>query len=474
MNQNELLEVYFEETCENLDEAERCMIGLEKSFCMEELNSLFRCIHTIKGSSAAVDFNEISSLAHKLEDILNHVRDGDLEFNSDNSNLCISSIDKLLELFNFRRQYRNDDIDYDIIKNTLDIEERMDQLISSVSEDTGDIEDKQPIIITNSQKEDNYNEKFYQTYFVHILFDVEDMMQSITSFMIINSMNENGKICYSYPEVDFMISMQINEPVSHYECLFKTNLDSEQLFNKLDIPFIKKIKIIDVTNAISSREELTDYTEKVCILFALLNNFLSIGKYYNNVSFSKKAKKDINNLYENCEKILESNEFSEEIVMLIKELKSFLDIPIYMIDNNSCKELFNSTNSLYECLIYKIYNTFKNKIIFKYVELKLDKQNIERLDNISSKLNKKIFKYVLLDVSEVEILESDEIKKLIKVNNSLEEEGIELVIINGGKYKKRLYNIFEAIGDFDNIRQCNSEINAVLLIKNNKERYEEL
>ncbi|NYC27549.1 hypothetical protein [Clostridium saccharobutylicum] len=160
--------------------------------------------------------------------------------------------------------------------------------------------------------------------------------------------------------------------------------------------------------------------------------------------------------------------------MLIKELKSFLDIPIYMIDNNSCKELFNSTNSLYECLIYKIYNTFKNKIIFKYVELKLDKQNIERLDNISSKLNKKIFKYVLLDVSEVEILESDEIKKLIKVNNSLEEEGIELVIINGGKYKKRLYNIFEAIGDFDNIRQCNSEINAVLLIKNNKERYEEL
>lgn len=108
---------------------------------------------------------------------------------------------------------------------------------------------------------------------------------------------------------------------------------------------------------------------------------------------------------------------------------------------------------------------FKNKIIFKYLELQIDKENIQRLDNISSKLNKRIFKYIFLDVSKVEILESDEIKKIIKVNNFLKEEGVELIIINGGKYKKRLYNIFEAIKDFNNIKQCNDEINAALLLK---------
>lgn len=146
MSQNELLEVYFEETSENLEEAERCMISLEKLFSMEELNSLFRCIHTIKGSSAAVEFNEISSLAHKLEDILNHVRDGNLEFNTDNSNLCFNSIDKLVELFHFRRQHKSNDIDYEIINDTLEIEVNMDELINSVKKNFEDIKPEQPSI----------------------------------------------------------------------------------------------------------------------------------------------------------------------------------------------------------------------------------------------------------------------------------------------------------------------------------------
>ncbi|WP_270566379.1 Hpt domain-containing protein [Clostridium beijerinckii] len=467
MNQNELLEVYFEETCENLDEAERCMIALENSFSIEELNSLFRCIHTIKGSSAAVAFDEISSLAHKLEDILNHVRDGNLEFNSGNSNLCFSSIDKLLELFNFRRQYRNGDIDYDIIKSTLDIEEHMDQLINSVSEDTGDIENKEPIIITKAQNKDKYNEKFSKTYFVHILFDVEDIMQSITRFMIINSMNENGRICYSHPEVDFMISMDSEDPVTYYECLFKTNLDRDQLFNKFDIPFIKKINIINVTNKILHKQELQDCTEHIDLIFDLVNDFFDIEKYYGDNSWSTEIKKDINNLYIKIQYILELDGIDEEVLILVNELSAFVNMQVFMVEseNEDLMELFHKSHSLYECHVCKIYNTFKNKIIFKYVELQADKGNIERLDNISSKLNKRIFKYVFIDVSKVEILESDELKKLIKLNNILKEYGVELVIINGGEYRKRLYNIFEAINDLGNIKQYNNETNAALFLK---------
>ncbi|PSM58437.1 hypothetical protein C4L39_07180 [Clostridium diolis] len=463
MSQNELLEVYFEETSENLEEAERCMISLEKLFSMEELNSLFRCIHTIKGSSAAVEFNEISSLAHKLEDILNHVRDGNLEFNTDNSNLCFNSIDKLVELFHFRRQHKSNYIDYEIINNTLDIEVNMDELINSVKKNFEDIKPEQPSIAVNMQIENN--DKFSQTYFVNIEFDVEDIMQSVTRFMIINSMNESGKICYSYPNVDFMISVDVEDPVYEYECLFKTNLDSEQLLNKLDIPFVKKIKVINVTNEISSKEELKDCNEKIDALFDLLNSFLFIEKHYMSASWSEEAKNNINNLARKTGDILEFEDTNEELLLLIKELRGFLNVQVSMIDNNVPIELFHSTYSLYECLIYKIYGTFKNKIIFKYLELQMDKENIERLDNISSKLNKKIFRYVFLDVSKVEILESDEIKKIIKVNNLLKEEGVELVIINGGKYKKRLYNIFEAIKDFNNIKQCNDEINAALLLK---------
>lgn len=464
MNENELLEVYFEETSENLQEAERCMIGLEESFSMEELNSLFRCIHTIKGSSAAVDFNEISTLAHKLEDILNYVRDGQLEFNLDNSNICFSSIDKLLELFDFRRRHKNDDIDYDIIKNNLELEEHMDQLINNVKEDK---ENQEPIIITNPQKEEDFNEEFSNTYYIHMLFDVKDIMQSITRFMIINSMNENGRICYSNPEIDFMISMDNEEPVTYYECLFKTNIDSEVLLNKLDIPFVKGVNIINVTNEVSGSRELADCNGHLDFLIELLNDFFAIEKYYGDNSWSTEIKMDINNLYKKIQHTLELAGVNEEVLILVKELSAFVSMQVFMVrsSNDDLMELFHKSHSLYECLICKIYNTFKNKIIFKYVELQEDKENIERLDNISSKLNKKIFKYVFLDVSKVDLLESDELKKLIKVNNLLKESGIEMIIINGGKYSKRLYNIFEAINDFNNVKQYKNEMNAVLFFK---------
>lgn len=460
MEQDELLEVYFQETTENLEEAESCMLGLEKSFSMEQLNSLFRCVHTIKGNSAAVNFGEISTFSHKLEDILNYVRDGKLEFNLENSNLCFSSIDELIELFNRRRQYSSDEVSSDAMNKTLKLQENMDKLIASVKENVNQ-EESLELHISPKFQEDS--EEFLNTYFISILFDVKDVMHSITRFMIINSMNENGKISYSSPPVEVMISMDDIDPIHHYECLFKTNLDSELLFNKLDIPFIQDIKIVNVTSGILSKEELGASTSHVDLFLDVLNQFFAIGKYYKNTTWSKEAKDDIYKVYKKIQQILELEELNVEVITLMKELSAFVNMQLFIVNSSSkdAIELFQYTHNLYISSVRKIYEAFKNKLFFKYVQLQVDKENIERLDNLYSKLNKNTFKYVFIDISKLEILERDVLIEFIKVYESLLEDGIEVSIINGGNFRKRLYNILESIKAFEEIKQYYDEANAI-------------
>ncbi len=47
------------------------------------ITTLFRATHTLKGAAYMVEFNELGDLAHKLEDLMVKVRDGELELNDE-------------------------------------------------------------------------------------------------------------------------------------------------------------------------------------------------------------------------------------------------------------------------------------------------------------------------------------------------------------------------------------------------------
>ncbi|TGN11755.1 chemotaxis protein CheA [Leptospira ilyithenensis] len=62
----------------------------------ETLNSLFRSVHTIKGTAGMYDFSKISDFVHFLEEILDKVRSGNLEPTSDLVQVVLQYKDHLL------------------------------------------------------------------------------------------------------------------------------------------------------------------------------------------------------------------------------------------------------------------------------------------------------------------------------------------------------------------------------------------
>jgi two-component system chemotaxis sensor kinase CheA len=70
-------DMFIFETSHNLEQLESLILASEKSesYAPDDINEIFRIMHTIKGSSAMMLFNNISVLAHSLEDLFYFIRE---------------------------------------------------------------------------------------------------------------------------------------------------------------------------------------------------------------------------------------------------------------------------------------------------------------------------------------------------------------------------------------------------------------
>ena len=76
-NNDSLLEAYLFETNSLLEELDNLVLAAEEknSFSEEDINTIFRNMHTIKGSSAMMEYNSLMTIAHRVEDLFAIIRD---------------------------------------------------------------------------------------------------------------------------------------------------------------------------------------------------------------------------------------------------------------------------------------------------------------------------------------------------------------------------------------------------------------
>jgi chemosensory pili system protein ChpA (sensor histidine kinase/response regulator) len=91
----EILEFFQPEAEEHLQVVSDCLISLEANNNPEEINKLFRAIHTIKGSAAQVGLKRLGAIAHRVEDLIGRMRDGEIEPSPALVDLCLESVDVL-------------------------------------------------------------------------------------------------------------------------------------------------------------------------------------------------------------------------------------------------------------------------------------------------------------------------------------------------------------------------------------------
>jgi chemosensory pili system protein ChpA (sensor histidine kinase/response regulator) len=91
----EILEFFQPEAEEHLQVVSDCLISLEGNNNPEEINRLFRAIHTVKGSAAQVGLRRLGAIAHRVEDLIGRLRDGEIDPSPAVVDLCLESVDVL-------------------------------------------------------------------------------------------------------------------------------------------------------------------------------------------------------------------------------------------------------------------------------------------------------------------------------------------------------------------------------------------
>jgi two-component system chemotaxis sensor kinase CheA len=96
---DDIVEEFLVESHENLDQLDTDLVALEQEpNSRERLSSIFRTIHTIKGTSGFLAFNRLEEVTHVGENMLSRLRDGELALTPARTSVLLQMVDTVRAL----------------------------------------------------------------------------------------------------------------------------------------------------------------------------------------------------------------------------------------------------------------------------------------------------------------------------------------------------------------------------------------
>lgn len=100
-DQEDITKEFLLESYEGLDTLERDLMSYEKNPSnKEQLNNIFRVLHTIKGTAGFLGFTHLPHMAHVGENVLNLLRNDKIKLHSELTSSLLSLVDSLRQIMN--------------------------------------------------------------------------------------------------------------------------------------------------------------------------------------------------------------------------------------------------------------------------------------------------------------------------------------------------------------------------------------
>lgn len=255
-----MLDMFLFETNQLIEQLEEIIIQCEKDKKLQEedINEIFRIMHTIKGSSAMMMFNNISVLAHSLEDLFFFIRENKvtaIDFEK-LSELVLSGIDfikaEIEKLENFNEADGNSDALVESIKMHLSTMKDNESGTNEISLEKNE-EDKTQYYVGSFKDEPSSDE--VTKYSVCILFEEDCEMENIIAYTVWHNIKDITTEIYYFPE-DIMENNDSAEVIKKdgflmYFATDKSRLEVEALLNQT--AFVRSMEI----------NEIEEYPEKI-------------------------------------------------------------------------------------------------------------------------------------------------------------------------------------------------------------------
>ncbi|WP_227017643.1 chemotaxis protein CheA [Sinanaerobacter chloroacetimidivorans] len=270
-----MLELYLFESTTLLDQLDEILLQSEKeeNLSTENVNEIFRIMHTIKGSSAMMEFDTISHVSHKLEDLFYVIRENGIDDNYFNElfDVVLKVSDFLKEeVEKIQQNQKLSTENEDLIGEILDLLDKMNGQSSDSKAKAAKPAGSKPAAekkasskkkaekaaqepaeisateITAAESAASYETSAEstasepvsaadpsgdgKTFYLHIRFTEDCQMENIRAYMLVNKLDTLGQVLETIPD-ELSTNPEASEIISHsgFFCSFQTNMTAGEI-----------------------------------------------------------------------------------------------------------------------------------------------------------------------------------------------------------------------------------------------------
>lgn len=262
-----MLDMFLFETSQLIEQLEQIILESEKEsqYSVDDINEIFRIMHTIKGSAAMMMFEGISSLAHVVEDIFYYIRDEKpAKINhSVLSDLILEDIDFIkLETDKIKNRTEPDGDPSELIG-------RLKSFLTVIKQDNQEgKQDEKPAVQKEQEKHPIFkNLKISQEkcdmsallnlYQVTIRFDEGCEMENIRAFTVLHNLKEIAEVVSYHPD-DIMDNDDSINTIRKdgFQIIFKCGYSYEKMNEYFQQTiFLKELELVLLENKSKSAEQ---------------------------------------------------------------------------------------------------------------------------------------------------------------------------------------------------------------------------
>lgn len=268
MNQ-QYLDMFIEESKEHLQACSDLLLELEKNpNDISIVNEIFRSAHTLKGMAATMGFEDLADLTHKMENVLDAIRNEKIKVDSNLLDIVFESVDHLEAMITDIANGGDGKRDVSEIVEKLKAIEAGKPIPSStpvqqevaadvaVEEElsTGRylIYDEYDITVLQQSKEQGFN-----AYEITVSLRPDCLLKAARVYMVFQVLEKCGEVIKSFPTVENLEEEQFDQ---NFQVAFISKDSAEEIQKKVSkVSEIENVDVVPLTDEMvrkSSREEI--------------------------------------------------------------------------------------------------------------------------------------------------------------------------------------------------------------------------
>src|SRR5690625_433006 len=240
MDTNPYLELFLDESNEHLQAVNDNILKLEKDPTnLDIVNEIFRSAHTLKGMAATMDYKDIASLTHHMENVLDDIRNKKLEVNTEVIDIIFDAIESLEEMVNTIAEGGSGekDISHLIVRlGKLGNSQAIAKSESVAEPSILELDEYQLTVIKQAIEEG------YHSYQIKVELIEGCMLKAARVFMVFEILEDMGEVIKSVPSVEKLEEEKFEQ---QFTLIFISKDNAENIETRINN--VSEINSVDVS-----------------------------------------------------------------------------------------------------------------------------------------------------------------------------------------------------------------------------------